>query len=218
MYLTKYTHSCVRVTCGDSVLVVDPGVFSETVLALDGADAVLVTHEHADHFDVKAIRNALETNPLIHVWGPGSVVEALADFPGRVTLVLPETVFDINGIPVQTFGGQHALLHANVPAVANVAYFIDRKLYHPGDSLVVPHFPLENYQVEVLLLPSCGPWLKISEVLDFLVAVKPKQAYQIHDALLNEIGVNVYEQHIQSVANRFGVDFRHLDSGEVVNI
>src|SRR5689334_14551696 len=44
--ITKYSHSCLRVEA-DGVLVVDPGVFSERS-ALDGADAVLVTHEHPD--------------------------------------------------------------------------------------------------------------------------------------------------------------------------
>ena len=45
MRITKYSHSCLRVE-GDGVLVVDPGVFSERS-ALDGVDAVLVTHEQS---------------------------------------------------------------------------------------------------------------------------------------------------------------------------
>jgi L-ascorbate metabolism protein UlaG (beta-lactamase superfamily) len=54
--ITKYSHSCLRVE-GDGVLVVDPGVFSERS-ALDGVDAVLVTHEHPDHIAVAAVVRA----------------------------------------------------------------------------------------------------------------------------------------------------------------
>ena len=41
MQLTKYTHSCVRIDDGDRALVIDPGMFSETAIALDDAHAVL---------------------------------------------------------------------------------------------------------------------------------------------------------------------------------
>ena len=48
--ITKYTHSCVRIQRDGTVLVIDPGVWSEPS-ALYDADAVLVTHEHADHIE-----------------------------------------------------------------------------------------------------------------------------------------------------------------------
>ncbi len=50
MRIVKYTHSCVRLETDGGVLVIDPGVWSEPH-ALEGADAVLVTHEHVDHID-----------------------------------------------------------------------------------------------------------------------------------------------------------------------
>ena len=59
MHVTKYSHSCLRLEHDGAVLVVDPGGFSEPE-ALDGADAVLVTHEHPDHVDVAALTRALE--------------------------------------------------------------------------------------------------------------------------------------------------------------
>ena len=48
MRLTKYTHACVRLERDGSVLVIDPGIWSEPH-ALLGTHAVLVTHEHCDH-------------------------------------------------------------------------------------------------------------------------------------------------------------------------
>ena len=55
MRLTKYSHSCVRFDNGSDVMVIDPGVFSEIELALEGAQAVLITHEHADHLDATGL-------------------------------------------------------------------------------------------------------------------------------------------------------------------
>ena len=59
MKLTKFTHACVRLEKDGRVLVIDPGHFSETEEALAGAEAVLITHEHADHMDVDAVLAAL---------------------------------------------------------------------------------------------------------------------------------------------------------------
>ena len=43
MRLTKYSHACVRIERDAAVLVIDPGSFSERA-ALDGVDAILITH------------------------------------------------------------------------------------------------------------------------------------------------------------------------------
>src|ERR1700716_3389936 len=49
MRFTKLGHSCVRLDKDGAVLVIDPGTFSDAAAALNGAAAVLVTHEHPDH-------------------------------------------------------------------------------------------------------------------------------------------------------------------------
>src|SRR5689334_13850408 len=66
MRLIKYGHSCVRVESDAAVLVIDPGVFTERA-ALDGVDAVLITHEHADHLDLDALTEALSARPAVRI-------------------------------------------------------------------------------------------------------------------------------------------------------
>ena len=58
MRLTKLGHSCVRLDKDGAILVIDPGGWSDPAAALDGAAAVLVTHEHRDHLDADAIRGS----------------------------------------------------------------------------------------------------------------------------------------------------------------
>jgi len=48
--ITKLTHACVRVSIGGVVLLIDPSTWSEPEEFV-GADACLITHEHADHVD-----------------------------------------------------------------------------------------------------------------------------------------------------------------------
>ena len=49
MRITKFGHACVRVEHDGATVVIDPGVFTD-VEAVDGAGAVLITHEHPDHY------------------------------------------------------------------------------------------------------------------------------------------------------------------------
>lgn len=67
MKLTHFGHACVRVQDGDRVPVIDPGTFSDAEEALSGATAVLVSHEHADHIDVEALKAAQAGNPTLTV-------------------------------------------------------------------------------------------------------------------------------------------------------
>ena len=49
MRITKFGHACVRIEHDGTTVVLDPGVFTDPA-AVDGADAVLITHEHPDHY------------------------------------------------------------------------------------------------------------------------------------------------------------------------
>lgn len=82
MRLTKLGHSCVRLEKDGATLVIDPGIWSGPG-ALDGASAVLVTHEHPDHLDADAIGAALTASSESSCgrtppWRPGSPASATA--------------------------------------------------------------------------------------------------------------------------------------------
>lgn len=206
MQLTKFRHSCVRVDDGDRILVIDPGVFSDLDPALDGAQAILVTHEHFDHLDGDRVAKALRDDSRLQLFAPLSVVETLGEFRDQVTAVTADEEFEAAGIPVRTFGHQHALIHPLVPMIANVGYLIDGRVFHPGDAFTVP-----PAGVETLLLPAMAPWSKVSEVIDYAVAVRAPKAYPIHDALVNELYGGVLANMLAPIAARFGVEVGSFD-------
>lgn len=200
MRVTKFTHSCLRLeqAAGGGVLVVDPGGFSERS-ALTGADAVLVTHEHFDHLDVDALADAVAQRPELRVFTHSEVAPKLAAFADVVRTVEPGQEFTAAGFTVRAFGGQHAVIHPEIPRIANLAVLISdgaRNLYHPGDSFVVP----DGVAVETLFVPLNAPWAKLSESLDFTRAVHPERAFALHDALLTDPGAEVYGGHLERMS------------------
>ncbi|GAB1694478.1 MBL fold metallo-hydrolase [Krasilnikovia sp. M28-CT-15] len=210
MRVTKLTHSCLRITSGDTVLVVDPGKFSEGS-ALTGADAVLITHEHFDHLDVDALAAAVAAKPDLRVYAHADVLPLLSGVADAVTAVAPGQEFEAAGFTVRAHGGQHAIIHADIPRIANLGYLIadgQGTVYHPGDSFTVPDEP-----VDTLFVPLNAPWMKLSEAIDFARAVKPRRAYALHDLLLTELGASISNGHLERLS---GTEYAQLAPGTTV--
>jgi len=204
--MTKYTHSCVRLERDGRALVIDPGVWSEPA-ALVAASAVLITHEHADHVDADRLVTALAVDPAPRVYAPAAVAASLAGLGDRVVQVAPGDRFTAVGFDVQVVGGQHAEIYEGLPGCDNVGFVVDG-LYHPGDALIVPHVA-----VDTLLVPACAPWLKLAEALDFVRAVRPRQAHPMHDAMLSPVGQEIVDRWL---AEKGGADYTRIALGESV--
>ncbi|MER6781526.1 MULTISPECIES: MBL fold metallo-hydrolase [unclassified Streptomyces] len=210
MKLTKRLHSCVQLEKDGRVLVIDPGAFSEPDAGL-GADALLVTHEHPDHFDEGRLRAALDANPAAALWTLRSVAERLAPaYPGRVHTVGHGDAFSAEGFEVQVHGELHAVIHPDIPRVTNVGYLVDGSLFHPGDALTVPEVP-----VDTLMLPVHAPWNKVAEVIDYLREVKPRRAIDIHDAYLSDIARPIYDNVLAALG---GTDHGRLAAGDAAQL
>ncbi|MGW1881637.1 MBL fold metallo-hydrolase [Streptomyces sp. NPDC001970] len=210
MKLTKKSHACIRLEKDGRTLVIDPGGFSEEDAA-QGADAVLVTHEHPDHFDEQRLRVAMDADPGAEIWTLRSVADRLsAAFPGRVHTVGNGDTFTAAGFDVQVHGELHAVIHPDLPRITNVGFLVDGSLFHPGDALTVP-----EQSVETLMLPVMAPWNKISEVIEYVREVGPRRAIDIHDALLTERARPVYDTHL---GNLSGAEHSRLGSGESADV
>jgi L-ascorbate metabolism protein UlaG (beta-lactamase superfamily) len=207
MRLTKYSHACVRLA-GDGVLVIDPGGFSERA-SLDGVDAVLITHEHADHLDLDALTEALAGRPAVRIFTHAEVVPKLGDLASVATAVDAGDDFTAAGFAVRAYGGRHALIHPEIPSVANLGYLVDGSVYHPGDSFDVP----ADATIDTLFVPVSAPWLKAAESIEFVRAVKPRRAYALHDALLNDNGFGLVDMLMTRLS---GTEYRRLAAGESV--
>jgi L-ascorbate metabolism protein UlaG (beta-lactamase superfamily) len=195
MRLTKLGHSCVRLEKDGAVLVIDPGTFSDAAAALDGATAVLVTHEHPDHLDEDAIRAALSSDPGLTLWANQSICAQAAEFGDQVHEVKHGDALAVAGFDVHVYGVDHALIHSDIPLVVNTGFLVDGDLFHPGDSFTIPEDP-----VRTLLVPISAPWLKAGDMIDYFRAVAPARGYAIHDGILNDAGLALFTRMLSLAA------------------
>lgn len=194
-------HSCLRVGHDGTTVLLDPGVFSPGLDARLGEStgllAVLVTHAHPDHLDPGLV-------PLLeHHAGPGSVhaeagaADVVERAGGTPAVLQVDDRRQWGGIHLDVVGGQHAVIHPDVPRVGNVGLVLragGATLFHPGDSYdTVPE------GVDVLALPLNAPWAKVSETVEFVRAVAPRVVLPIHDALLQPGRRDVYLAHVRAL-------------------
>ncbi|HSW91613.1 MAG TPA: MBL fold metallo-hydrolase [Candidatus Saccharimonadales bacterium] len=211
MKLTKYGHACFTVEKDNHTVVVDPGVFSDDFIVPSNVVAVIITHEHPDHFDKSHLQEITTKNPDAVIVSHEGITAELTGFTTK-TVHTGETI-QIEPFEFMFFGGEHALIHTSVPQIANLGVLIDERIYYPGDSFVTPSVP-----VEILAIPTSAPWLKISEAMDFLAAIHPRLAFSTHDALSSEQGMAVSDRWLSSTAITNGIEYTRLDSAHPLDI
>ena len=205
MKLTKYEHACFTVEKDGQVLVVDPGEFSSDFIAPERVVAVVVTHQHGDHFDHEKLAEIIDKNPDAVIIGDESVTSKIEAFETKTVQAgdqLTVGLFDL-----EFFGGDHALIHASIPKITNLGVMINELLYYPGDSFTLPQKP-----VDALALPAAAPWMKIGEAMDFLAAIRPRLAFPTHDAILSEEGKEIADRLLSITANKNGSSYLRLDA------
>jgi L-ascorbate metabolism protein UlaG (beta-lactamase superfamily) len=208
MLLTKLGHACIAVEKQGRRLVIDPGGLSAAD-ALEGADAVLVTHEHFDHFDEMRLREAVEANPALRVWTNGAVAETLGRLGGRVMRVGAGDLFVAEGFEVQVYGELHQEIHADIPRIGNIGFLLDGRTFHPGDAFTVPDQPVED-----LMVPAHAPWSRTGEILDWIREVRPARAFPMHDGALNSVGQSVVDGILGEHGPGHPGDYVRLQIGE----
>ncbi len=182
MQITHLGQSCVLIETGTARLLLDPGVYSTGFDELTGLDAILVTHQHPDHLDVDRLPALLAANPAAQLLVDHGTAPQLVSAGIAHRVVAPGQQLELAGTAVDVIGGDHGVIHPDIPVVPNNGYLVDGDagtVLHPGDSFVPP-----GRNVDLLLLPTAAPWLKVSEAVDYLRAVAPPLAVPIHQAIL----------------------------------
>lgn len=212
--VTSFGHACVRLEKAGQRLVLDPGGWSD-MRALESADAIVITHEHADHWQAEPIIAAMEANAELRVWAPPVVAESLAAAGApRDRVIQPEdgVAFEAAGFSLTPTVTKHAMIHPEIPIITNVAYVIDGVVLHPGDCLTV-----EPEGLDVLLLPLTAPWSKVMETIEYARRVGAQRYVPIHDGVLSEIGRNLYDSLVSARIPK-GAEYLRLAVGESITV
>jgi len=207
MKLTKFEHSCLVLDKNGSTLIIDPGSFTMPLTDIMGVVAVVITHEHADHWTPEQLTRILDRNPGARILGPAGVAAAATGF--EVEVVKDGDTVEIEPFTLAFYGEKHAVIHSSIPVIDNVGVLVDGELYYGGDSYTVP-----PVAVNTLAAPIGAPWLKIGDAMDYVLAVKPKRSFPIHDMTLSQAGKSMTQDRIRAVTEQGGGEFFVLEPGQ----
>lgn len=212
MKVTKQEHSCLIIDTAGKTLVVDPGSFTTLLVGMNDVVAIVITHEHADHWTGDQLKRILERNPDARIFGPEGLAAAASEF--TVEVVNGGDTVEVGPFHLRFFGGKHAVIHSSIPIVDNVGVLVNDELYYAGDSFTIP----EGVDVGTLAVPAGAPWLKIAEVMDYVAAVKPRRSFPVHEMVLSVAGKTMSNARIQSSTEAGGGEFFPLEPGDSLDL
>lgn len=210
MKITKYGHCCLLIEENGVRVLTDPGVFTaETHAQLTGVDVILYTHEHADHFHLESLKQLIALNTgVVIICNEG--VSALLNSERIAHTTITDGTHDHKGLSVTGVSGIHAEIHSTLPRVQNTGFLIGGRLWYPGDAFINPNVP-----VEILALPVAGPWMKLSEAVDYCIALKPKAAFPVHDMILHPQFAAFVPMMVETLIKPHGIAFQAMEANTI---
>lgn len=212
MRVTKHEHACLRLELEGRTLLIDPGSFTLPLAELRHVVAVVITHEHPDHWTPEHLSRIRQQFPEIPVYGPAGVAAAAAGEDIHV-VEAGETV-TAGPFTVSFFGGRHNVIHESIPVIDNVGVLVNDTFYYPGDSYALPGAAT----VDLLAAPVGAPWLKIGDAMDFVLAVAPRRAFATHDMTLSRVGLEMGRARLRWAVEQGGGEFVLLDPDESTDL
>jgi L-ascorbate metabolism protein UlaG (beta-lactamase superfamily) len=211
MRLTKLEHAALVIEDTGDRLYIDPGKFTTPITESNGAVAIVITHEHDDHWTPEQVRRIVEANPDVRIFGPAGVAAAASEFP--VETVAAGDEVEAGPFRLRFFGGRHAQIHPSIPIIDNVGVLVNDALYYAGDSFVVP----DGVAVAVLAAPAGAPWMKISEAMDYVQAVAPRRAFPTHEMVLSQAGKALSNARLGWATEQGGGEYLPLEPGDTID-
>ena len=210
MKITKLGHCCLIVEIENLRILTDPGNYSTGQDDAKNIDVILITHEHADHLHLESLIRVLENNPNANIITNQGVGVLLDEKKIRYQIVGHEQQIKFEDILIEGFGKEHAVIYPTWKTVENTGYFIANKLLYPGDAFYKPPKP-----VDILALPVDGPWVKISESIDYALSVKPRVSFPVHDGMLQKDKLGGAHRVPEKILGDNNIDFVILKNGEM---
>lgn len=182
LMITFIGHGTLMFAFGGKVIHVDPWTTLADYSRMPKADIVLITHEHRDHLDLKALE-ILRTKKTVTVLTEicaGRIEDAIVMHNGDVKTV---EGLKIEAVPAYNIVHMRSEGHPFHPKGVGNGYVItfgDKRVYVAGDTENTPE--MKNLKdIDIAFLPMNPPYTMTPEmVADAAKALKPKVLYPYH--------------------------------------
>lgn len=185
MKLTRLGHACVLIE-GSKTIIIDPFLTdnpaaSTTVDALPKVDAVLVTHDHFDHFG-DAVAIAKRNNAVLIVLHELTTLDAVTEADIETVGMNIGGTYKLDGVSVSLTPAVHSAEHGD--PTGYVIKMDGKTIYHAGDTALFGDMALISQlygPLDVAFLPIGGHYtMDVPGAALALSLLKPAVAIPIH--------------------------------------
>ncbi len=169
MKITRFVQSCLLIEEQNTRILIDASS-EEKDRAFGKLDAVLYTHEHADHFDPELAAKFIADG--VPVYANASTAKQIK---GKVNEIKDGQVIKIGDFDIKVIELPHCPMPNGSYGPQNTGYLVNRKLFDPGDGK-----ELVGLKVDNLVVPITGPDISMRDAFDFLRQVEAKVGIPVH--------------------------------------
>ncbi|HSA96598.1 MAG TPA: MBL fold metallo-hydrolase [Acidobacteriota bacterium] len=180
--ITFLGHGSLMMTYGGMTIHVDPYGEVADYSTLSQADLILVTHDHFDHLDPKALKAIVK---------PGTTVVASKSCAGKLSgaiILANGESRTVLGLPIEAVAAYNILrkrpdgnpFHPKGPGNGYVITFGNKRVYIAGDTEETPEMKALKH-VDIAFLPMNLPYtMSVDEVARAARDLRPKVLYPYH--------------------------------------
>ena len=178
--LEGYASAGFVIKTSQNIIVIDPSdLLSDDLDSLEKVDAILITHDHGDHFNMDStIMMQKKTGAYVVANPPAFSVLSEQISSDKLVKMLPNNVNTLDGISITAFLGEH-------PSEMPLLYVIEVdgfRIFDGSDSAYVDVLKYMDSEVHIALVPTGDPSPSASptDAFEMTKATKPYVVIPMH--------------------------------------
>ncbi|MBB1497543.1 MBL fold metallo-hydrolase [Paracoccus sp. MC1862] len=184
-FLTPFEHASLMLTLGGQRILVDPVGDAGQYAAAGTPTAVLVTHEHGDHFDPDTLA-AIVTEGVALVVNPAVAEKLPEDLRARATVMANGDSGEVAGIPIEAVPAYNITPERMQyhPQGRDNGYVLTSpdhgRIYIAGDTEATPEFRAQA-DIAVAFVPMNLPYtMEVDQAVEGVAEMAPRMVTPYH--------------------------------------
>ncbi|MEM1508948.1 MAG: MBL fold metallo-hydrolase [Thermofilaceae archaeon] len=177
--ITRLNHAAFKLENGGKVIYIDP--FQLTSSPKDG-NIIICTHDHYDHCSIEDIQKVIKPNGVIIA--SINCESKLKILRNEIKLLNPHDQLTVNHVIVTAVPAYnikkryHPRDYKGIGVVIEIAGV---RVYHAGDTDLIPEMDYLSGKVDVALVPISGVYvMDVEEAIEAIKRVRPALAIPMH--------------------------------------